>query len=88
MSRKILFVTIAAGIIILLSISNAEACTNLLVTKGASEDGSVMITYTCDDEFHPQMAHQSAAIRLSSRTGTATCAAISNRSSIPTPLWR
>jgi dipeptidase len=61
MSRKILFVTIAAGIIILLSISNAEACTNLLVTKGASEDGSVMITYTCDGEFHPHMAHQSAA---------------------------
>jgi len=29
------------------------ACTNLLVTKGASVDGSVMITYTCDGEFHP-----------------------------------
>ncbi len=26
----------------------ASACTNLLVTKGASEDGSVMITYTAD----------------------------------------
>jgi dipeptidase len=26
----------------------APACTNILVTKGASADGSVMITYTCD----------------------------------------
>ncbi|UCD95427.1 MAG: C69 family dipeptidase, partial [Candidatus Zixiibacteriota bacterium] len=36
-------------------------CTNLLVTKGASADGSVMITYTCDGEFHPHMAYQPAA---------------------------
>ena len=28
-------------------------CTSLLVTRGASEDGSVIITYTCDGEFHP-----------------------------------
>ena len=41
--------------------SDAEACTNLLVTKGASEDGSVMITYTCDGEFHPQLEHSPAA---------------------------
>ncbi|MBP7617992.1 MAG: C69 family dipeptidase, partial [Geothrix sp.] len=25
-----------------------EACTNLLVTKGASKDGSTMITYSAD----------------------------------------
>ncbi len=31
----------------------AAACTNFIVTKGASADGSVMITYTCDGEFHP-----------------------------------
>jgi dipeptidase len=31
-----------------------EACSSLLVTKGASADGSTMITYTCDGEFHPQ----------------------------------
>ena len=34
---------------------HVEACTSLLVTKGASEDGSVMITYTCDAEFHPHL---------------------------------
>lgn len=29
------------------------SCTNLIVTKGASKDGSVMVVYTCDGEFHP-----------------------------------
>jgi dipeptidase len=37
------------------------ACTNLLVTKGASIDGSVMITYTCDGEFHPHLEYTPAA---------------------------
>ena len=34
-----------------------DACTNLIVTSGASADGSVMITYTCDGEFHPHMSY-------------------------------
>ncbi|NQT96185.1 MAG: C69 family dipeptidase [Candidatus Marinimicrobia bacterium] len=37
----------------LLTNLHVQACTNLLVTRGASEDGSIMITYTCDGEFHP-----------------------------------
>ena len=37
--------------------SGARACTNLIVTRGASADGSVMITYTCDGEFHPIMRY-------------------------------
>jgi dipeptidase len=41
--------------------SQADACTNLLVTKGASTDGSVMITYTCDGEFHPHLGYTIAA---------------------------
>jgi dipeptidase len=41
--------------------SDAEACTNLLVTRGASEDGSVMITYTCDGEFLPHLEYFPAA---------------------------
>ena len=36
---------------------HAVACTNFLVTKGASADGSVIITYTCDGEFHPRMRY-------------------------------
>ncbi len=39
----------------------ALACTNLIVTKGASADGSVMITYTCDGEFHPHLCYYPAA---------------------------
>ena len=38
-----------------------QACTNLLVTRGASTDGAVMITYTCDGEFHPQLQYIAAA---------------------------
>jgi len=35
--------------------ADAEGCTNLIVTRGASEDGSVIVTYTCDGEFHPHL---------------------------------
>jgi dipeptidase len=38
-----------------------QACTNLLVTKGASADGAVMVTYTCDGEFHPRLQYTPAA---------------------------
>lgn len=41
--------------------ATADACTNLLVTKGASADGSVIITYTCDGEFHPRLRRYPAA---------------------------
>ncbi|HVO76429.1 MAG TPA: C69 family dipeptidase, partial [Candidatus Bathyarchaeia archaeon] len=38
-----------------------DSCTNFIVTKGASIDGSVMITYTCDGEFYPHMNFEPAA---------------------------
>jgi len=40
-------------LVIALAAVPCPACTSLLVTSGASVDGSVMITYTCDGEFHP-----------------------------------
>ena len=40
--------------------AKSNACTNLLVTKGATEDGSVIITYTCDGEFHPILRYTPA----------------------------
>lgn len=46
--------------VVLLS-SDLEPCTNILVTKGASADGSVIITYNCDGEFHPKLRHYPAA---------------------------
>ncbi len=33
---------------IILACSTAAACTNFLITAGASEDGSTMVTYTAD----------------------------------------
>jgi dipeptidase len=45
----------------LLGTHSGEACTNLLVTRGASVDGSVMITYTCDGCFHPHLSRTPAA---------------------------
>ena len=35
----------------------SDACTSILVSKGASKDGSVMITYACDAEFLARMRH-------------------------------
>ena len=46
---------------VLAAVHQSEACTNLLVTSGASADGSVIITYTCDGEFHPHLRHAPAA---------------------------
>jgi dipeptidase len=43
--------------VVLLIVGSPWACTNLIVTKGASADGSVMITYTCDGEFHPRLRY-------------------------------
>ena len=31
------------------------ACSSLIVTRGASADNSVYVTYTCDAEFHPYL---------------------------------
>jgi len=46
---------------LLMMAPQVDGCTNLLVTKGASVDGSVMITYTCDGEFHPHLEYFPAA---------------------------
>ncbi|MCX5800847.1 MAG: C69 family dipeptidase [Candidatus Eisenbacteria bacterium] len=45
----------------LVAAPGTKACTSLLVTRGATVDGSVMITYTCDGEFHPHLRHAPAA---------------------------
>ncbi len=43
----------AIALVLLLSAAPVLACTNLLVTPGASADGSAFVTYTCDGVFHP-----------------------------------
>ena len=39
------------GLGLLLGANQAEACTNFLITKGASADGSTMITYAADSHL-------------------------------------
>jgi len=46
---------------VLLLAAPAAACTNLLVTPGASTDNSSFITYTCDGVFHATLRRQDAA---------------------------
>lgn len=60
--KNILSISIVFIVIYILSlISQTEACTSMIVTKGASKDGSVMVTYTCDGEFHPILRRAPAA---------------------------
>jgi dipeptidase len=61
MKRQFLLLTIYLSVCVLVFVPQANACTNLLVTKGASEDGSVILTYTCDAEFHPHLDWTPAA---------------------------
>jgi dipeptidase len=56
--KKICIVSLVTGAIAALLLARAAlACTNILVTKGASADGSVMITYSADAPFHPILGH-------------------------------
>ncbi len=46
---------------VVLTAARLNACTSILVTKGASKNNSVMITYACDGEFHPHVKITPAA---------------------------
>jgi dipeptidase len=46
---------------LLLGAGPALPCTNFLATPGATADGSVIVTYTCDGEFHPILRRIPAA---------------------------
>jgi dipeptidase len=61
MQKQVVSLWTVLCLMTLLGTTSAQACTNLLVTKGASADGSVMITYTCDGEFVPHMEYFPAA---------------------------
>ncbi len=51
MKRALLTVVVAVS-----TIFPTWACTNIIVTKGASSDGSSYVVYTCDGEFHPHLS--------------------------------
>lgn len=58
--RSFSVVLTIVAVMMLAAAPPSEACTNILVTKGASADGSVMITYACDGRFHPRLRNQPA----------------------------
>jgi dipeptidase len=60
MKNQLLKVLVCLFVYILSTSRPAEACTSLLVTRGASADSSIMITYTCDGEFHPHLEYAPA----------------------------
>lgn len=45
---KLIFKTLLVVFAMFSSVNVSEACSNLLITKGASKDGSVMVTYSAD----------------------------------------
>ena len=47
-----------------LDVTAASACTNFIVSPQATTDGSTIITYTCDGEFHPILRRIPAADHL------------------------
>jgi dipeptidase len=61
MMKRLSVVVLLMSLSLLMMHPQVDGCTNLLVTKGASVDGSVMITYTCDGEFHPHLEYSPAA---------------------------
>jgi dipeptidase len=70
MNKKNLHVGMVLLVLIAVSISDSKACTNFLITKGATTDGSTMITYAADSHtlygelyFQPAADYQVGATR-------------------------
>jgi len=62
MKKPLVF--LAASLFIVLSFTGLSAddhCSSFIVTKAASKDGAVMITYSCDGEFVPHLERIPAA---------------------------
>ena len=54
-------VVLLCGILAVSAAGRSSACTSFMVTRGASTDSSVTVTYTCDGEFHPRLNYDPAA---------------------------
>jgi dipeptidase len=65
--KKILLITVS---LVTLVVVNSYACTNFLITKGASKDGSTFISYSADSHtlygelyFWPAAKHKAGSVR-------------------------
>jgi dipeptidase len=69
MPRKSSVILLMIVIMAFAAVQQALACTSILVTKGASQDGSTMITYAMDShELYGQLAYRPAGIHLPGAT--------------------
>jgi dipeptidase len=65
MNRTLGVITIVAGIVISAMVHQGLACTSILVTKGASKDGSTMITYAMDShELYGKLSYRPAGVHM------------------------
>ena len=48
-------------------VGTADACTSIVVSRGASKDGSVMITYSADAPFMPRLLRIPGGVPLGRR---------------------
>ncbi|MDA3952710.1 MAG: C69 family dipeptidase, partial [Bacteroidales bacterium] len=56
------FLIISLTLLSVLLVNTSNACTNFLITKGASTDGSTMITYSADSHvLYGELYHWPAA---------------------------
>ena len=56
-------INLFSAILLLMVYNNSDACTNLIVTSGASTDGSVMVTYSADSyNMYGELYHFKAAV--------------------------
>ena len=51
LNKKILTITLAVLMVVLMGFTAVNACTSIMVGKDASTDGSVMTTHTCDGNY-------------------------------------
>jgi len=77
MKKSIFFKSLVLFYFIMMSTAIVYACTSILVSKGASKDGSVMITYACDAEFVARLRYipaqdhgQNAFVEIRRRDGS------------------
>ncbi len=61
LNSRFIFVVVFTVAVSAVTTPPAAACTNILVSKGASADGSVIITYACDGRFHARLRRMDAA---------------------------
>ncbi len=90
--KKILIAVVALGF--MLTGMQSHACTNYLVTKGASTDGSTMITYAADSHvlygelYHWEAGEHPAGTMMDISNGTpANSWEKLNRRHAPIMLW-